>query len=188
MKKFFMPLALAMGVCLASCGGSGNQTTSDSTTTTTTSAGTEGSASTSTDASTGSSSSTAASGSSSRPTKEYYMDLSTNKRVKVQRDEASGRYLNSETHQPIDYYYDPETNDTFDVQGRVVNMALTRGAGGKYSVDESKIKVQGDDDLKMKSADGNTKVKLETDGDAKIKTDSSKIKVRDGKITEKKRS
>jgi hypothetical protein len=49
-------------------------------------------------------------------------------------------------------------------------------------VDESKIKFQGDGDVKMKSADGETKVKLETNGDGKIKNDSMKVKVKDGEI------
>lgn len=111
-----------------------------------------------------------------------YKDLYTGSTIKVHRDAATGRYVNAETNSVIEYYYDPATSDTFDASGRVVNMALIRGADGKYTVDEAKVKFQSDGDMKMKSADGETKVKLETNGDGKIKNASGKVKVKDGEV------
>ena len=162
MKKIFFPFAGAIAfMTMVSCGSGSGDEISDTTSTTT-----------STDATTGA---------ASADTKSY-VDLSTGSTVKVRRDEQSGKYMNAETNLPIEFYFDPVTHDTFDVTGRVVNMAITKGADGKYIVDETKIKFQSDDDVKMKSADGDTKVKLETDGDGKIKTDTSKIKVKDGEV------
>ncbi len=121
-------------------------------------------------------------GDNSQMVSKSYVDLYTGSTVKVSKDEATGSYMNTETRSPVEFYFDPETHDTFDTRGRVVNMSISKGTDGKYMVDESKIKFQGDGDVKMKSADGETKVKLETNGDGKIKNDSMKVKVKDGEI------
>jgi len=116
-----------------------------------------------------------------------YVDLKSGKTVKLRRDTASKYIVDETTSSPVSYYVNTATSDTFDRSGRVVNNALSN-ANGEWTVDESRIKVktQGDGDLKMKDRDGDTKIKMETDGDGKIKTDSSKIKVKDGEIKEKK--
>ncbi|MDB5246508.1 MAG: hypothetical protein JWQ40_902 [Segetibacter sp.] len=173
-----MPLACTIAVVtFAACGGSSTteETTADSL-----------SSVSSTTESTNAASDTSATGSASM--KSSYVDLYSGSTVKLEKDEKTGYYLNAETHTPVEYYIDQSTNDTFDRSGRVVNMALIKGSEGKYTVNESKVKIQGDGDLKVKTADGGAKVKIETDGDAKYKDDSVKIKVRDGKVKVKDRN
>lgn len=122
-----------------------------------------------------------------------YMDVISNKPVTVMQDTVSRQYVDMDTHQPLTYYYNPITHDTFDARGRIVNNALVL-TNGDYTIDESKIKSNNDDfkmkngDMKMKMDDGDMKMK---DGDMKVKdkddvykekTDSTKLKVKDGKM------
>ena len=188
MKKVLMPMSFAMAVLgFTACGGgnNNNESTADSiSATTTTSTGTdESTASSGTD-----NSGTTGSKSSSGPSKESYTDLSTGSTFTIEKDPSTGYYRNKQTGKRVQYYFDPATNDTFDYQGRLVNNALTKSSIGVYNLDESKIKIQSDGDVKMKSADGDTKIKMETDGDGKIKTDSTKIKIRDGEVKVKDRN
>lgn len=106
-----------------------------------------------------------------------YVNLSTGSSVKIKKDSVSGYAVNEETNEPVSYYIDISTNDTFDRSGRIVNNALIKGADGSYTVDESRVKVktQGDGDVKMKDED--SKVKLDADGNnTKVKTNDYKMK------------
>jgi hypothetical protein len=159
MKKIIMPMAVAIAaVSFASCNGSNSaDTRSDSSSTTTTE-----------------SSSTNAAGTPA--VQVHYVDLSTGSDVTVEKDAETGVYMNTETHKPIDFYFDPGTSDTFDTRGRIVNMAIIRDNTGNYTIDESKVKIQGDGDLKIK--EGDSKIKLDADGDTKVKTDDFKEKTK----------
>ena len=191
MKKVIMPFAFAAAVVgFVSCSGSSTETTT-------------------TDSISASSSTSETSGATTSEVttapemKESYTELSTGEKVSIEKDASTGFYINKSTRKPVDFYYDAETHDTFDTRGRVVNMAITKGANGSYMVDESRIKVQSDGDLKITNDATDTKVKLETNGDTKVKTDdykektrgddykykddSTKIKVKDGKLTIKKK-
>src|SRR4051812_44750070 len=63
-----------------------------------------------------------------------YVDLTSGKKVRLRVDTVTKYIVNEVTNQPISYYIDPSTNDTFDRQGRIVNMALRRSTSGGYSV------------------------------------------------------
>lgn len=168
MKKTFWSFTALAAIFLTACGGSDSgentDTLSAAESTTTTSVADNG---------------------SSNPnggTTRQYKDVYTGSDVQLEKDPATGYYMNVQTHQPIDFYTDPATADTFDMRGRVVNSAIIRDKSGRYKVDETKVKFQSDGDLKIKDAEGN-KAKLETDGDAKFKdADGNKIKIDDGKV------
>lgn len=102
-----------------------------------------------------------------------YVDLSTGKTVKLTRNETDGTIMNMETSQPVEFYVDMSTHDTFYAKtGTVVNYALLQEEG-KYKLDDAKIKWEGDE-LKIKNADG-SKEKI-TDDEYKYKSDDVKIK------------
>lgn len=109
-----------------------------------------------------------------------YMDLKTNSPVYIDRDSLSNNYLNRDTRQPLGYYYDPITRDTFDSRGRIVNGALVL-TNGDYTIEEARI-TSNDDAFKLKYDD--MKVKIDDDG-TKMKDDDIKIKIKDGKYKEK---
>lgn len=173
MKKVIMPLACVMAiVSIASC----NETSSTSSSTDSLKAA---------DGST-----TASPMSADGATKTSYVDLYSGSAVEVRKDTATGHYINIQTNEPLEYYVDPSTADTFDIAGRIVNNAIAKGPDGKYILDESKIKtadgkikVQGDGDIKIK--DGDIKVKLETNGDIKMKSGDSKEKIKGDKYKSK---
>ena len=173
----FLGALLFVGV--VSCNQSSNSSTSTDSTSTSTTTGESASGSTT------ASSTTAA----TVDENATYLDLSTGKNIKVKKDQT-GRYINSETNEPLKYYVNPTTADTFDVEGRVVNNALVKAPNGDYSVDENKIttsdgkiKTQGDGDVKFKQ--GDVKGKVETDGDMKLKQGDTKEKVKDDEYKRK---
>lgn len=104
-------------------------------------------------------------------------NLETKEKVNVVYDEKSKQYVGETSGDPIHFYYDPISRDTFDSRGRLVNNALVY-VDGKYNLDEAKVKSD-EDSYKMKIAD--LKVKMEADGDTKIKNDDMKIKETDDK-------
>ena len=108
-----------------------------------------------------------------------FVDLSTGGSVRM--DEATGRYVD-ESNNPVDFYVDMNTRDTFSGRsGEVVNNALIHGDDGSWSVDETKIKME-DDELKIKN--GDNKMKVEDDeyksntGDTKVKVEDDEAKVK----------
>ncbi|RYZ78280.1 MAG: hypothetical protein EOP04_30015 [Proteobacteria bacterium] len=111
---------------------------------------------------------------------QNYVDLRSGGTVR--RDDASGRYVD-ESGSPVDFYVDMNTRDTFyGLTGQVVNNALIH-ENDNWRVDDSKIKVDGDE---MKIKDGDSKTKIEGDeyksksGDTKVKVDGDETKIKSG--------
>ena len=193
MKKIIIPLVCVITIIgLVSCGDGNNSTeTNVDSVSTTTSESNAGSTSNDGNAA-------MSSGQRMPSVDRKYIDLTSGSEVTVQKDEKSGYYINSQTRNQVEYFFDPVTQDTFDFHGHLVNMALSRDASGKYITDEAKVKVQGDGDLKIKDDNTDTKIKLDADGEGKTKMngakektegdnykykdDSTKIKIRDGKL------
>lgn len=122
-------------------------------------------------------------------TSASYVDLKSGKTVRLRRDASTGHVRNQEDDSEVLWYFNPVTNDTFDVSGNVVNNYLIR-ENGSYRLDEArwKTKTQSDGDLKAKDGDEG-KIKLEGDeGEGKVKTEDGKVKVKsDGTVKEKKK-
>ena len=122
-----------------------------------------------------------------------YVDLTTGKSVQLRVDTVTKYIINEVTKQPVMFYIDPSTRDTFDRQGRLVNRALRRGTSGDYTIDESLL-TSGNDagtDEASSSSDtgtmsvttgttGNSKEKIKDDK-YKYKDDNSKVKVKEDK-------
>jgi hypothetical protein len=133
------------------------------------------------------------------PAATQYVDLNTGNPVEMKKDE-SGHMVSMATGEPVEFYVDMNTRDTFyGKTGTVVNNAIMRskddtkyeldGAKAKWDGNELKIeyadgsKVKADEDeYKYKSGDGKTKVKIDGD-DKKIKTPDQKIKMEAGEPT-----
>ena len=116
-----------------------------------------------------------------------YMDLSSGKTFSIDRDTVTTYYVNRETREPVLYYVNVATNDTFDRSGRWINGSLIKMDDGTYSVDESRLKVKTDEDGDMKMKDGEgTKVKMDgNEAESKIKTDGTKEKMDGNKYKKK---
>ncbi len=71
-----------------------------------------------------------------------YVDLTTGIQVKVRVDSISRDIIDETTNQPVMFFIDPSTSDTFDRKGRRVNNALIRGNDNSWTVDESKLKLK----------------------------------------------
>lgn len=110
-----------------------------------------------------------------------YVNLSTGEEVYVIPDPVTGVAIDSVTQLPVQFYYNPTTMDTLYQTGLRVNSMLIKEGKGKYRLDDTKIKIDGDeikiktdstklkidgDDMKMKSPDGKTKI---DDGEMKVK-------------------
>ena len=110
-----------------------------------------------------------------------YVDLYTGSPVEVSKDEQSGKYMNKKTNEPVYFYINTSTNDTFDVLGRIVNNALIKLDDGKYQVDDARVKIDSDGDIKIKEEDGD-KIKMDaSSGNVKVKEDGTKEKFKDDK-------
>jgi hypothetical protein len=174
MKKSFLPFTLGVALLtFASC----NSGTESETTTSTDSMATSG-----TEATTATTDE-ATSASATVDLNASYMDLKSGKTFSIDRDATTNRYVNKETREPVLYYVNVATNDTFDQSGRWVNGALVRTSGGEYSVDDSRLRTKIDEDGDIKVKDGDdTKLKMDgNEAEAKLKTDGSKEKMKDGK-------
>lgn len=127
-----------------------------------------------------------------------YVNLKTGKPVKLRVDTVTHYIIDEETSEPVTYYINPSTNDTFDQRGRLVNRALIRSSTGDYTIDESRISVTTDDNtdasndvittdtaVEGASTTGESKTKLKDDK-FKHKTDDTKLKVKEGKVKLKK--
>jgi hypothetical protein len=128
-----------------------------------------------------------------------YVDLKTGQPVDLYYSEKKKRTYSANTDEPVDLYVNVATGDTIYGQGRyVVNNYVTKTTEGTYKLDDSKIKIHGDEikikegDKKLKIEDGEMKIKegdkkLKVEGDeAKMKTDEMKEKTEDGKTKTKK--
>lgn len=106
-----------------------------------------------------------------------YKDLNTGKTVYIIADPQTGWAIDSISRVPVEFYVN-DSNDTLFQTGLVVNQAIMK-ADGKWMLDETKIKRDGND-IKIKYSDG-SKVKMDGE-DVKIKTDDGKIKVDDDTV------
>ncbi|WP_026897876.1 hypothetical protein [Daejeonella oryzae] len=111
-----------------------------------------------------------------------YVDLNTGKTVYIVVDPTTGYAIDSISKVPVDFYINPTTSDTLYKTGLVVNHSLVN-TGGKWSFDETKVKVDGDE---IKIKDGDSKIKIDgedskvKDGDYKKKVDGDEVKIKDG--------
>ena len=108
--------------------------------------------------------------------KGAYLDLRTGEKINIEKDPATGYWVNADTKEPVYIYVDSKKNDT--IYGRTGNVI--NGHVVKY---ETIYWYDQDEDYKAKF--GDYKRKVDDDGDVKIKTDDKKIKI-DGETGEKK--
>lgn len=106
-----------------------------------------------------------------------YYDLTAGEYVNLEKDNRTGKMLNTKTHEPVYMYVDTKTHDTiYGVTGEVINGHIVKTSDGKFKYD-------GDDEYKIKEEDYKKKV----DGDeVKIKNGDTKIKIEDGEKKVKK--
>ncbi len=107
-----------------------------------------------------------------------YTNLSTGKKVYIVADPTTGWAIDSISKVPVEFYIDT-TGDTLFQTGVVVNNAIMK-TDGKWTLDETKIKRDGDD-IKIKNEDG-SKVKMDAEGDLKVKGEDGKVKVDDDTV------
>lgn len=173
MKKQFFLLGTAAILGFVACNDSGtaNTTAKDSTTTTTTQTNTERRGAMIANFDT-----------------RAFMDLKTNKPIKLHWDTVHYYYVDKSGSQPY-YYYDPIAKDTFDYWGRRLNGYIT-SSNGDYMLDESRMPAMDMStpamDTSSASTSGNMKIKSKDDM-YKEKTDSSKLKITDDKMKVKKK-
>lgn len=107
---------------------------------------------------------------------ERYLDLTAGEYIEVEKDEKTGRMVNSKTHEPVYIYVDTKTNDTiYGANGKVINGYVVKTGDGKYKYDgEDEYKIK-DGDYKKKVDGDEVKIK---DGDTKIKIDEGEKKVK----------
>ena len=93
-----------------------------------------------------------------------FMDLKTNKPIKLKWDPIKYYYTDESGNQPY-YYYDPAAHDTFDYWGRRLNSYLTY-VNGDYILEESRMPaedMQEMDTSNMNNMSTDTKVKQKDD-------------------------
>ena len=106
-----------------------------------------------------------------------YTNLNTGKTVYIIMDPQTGWAIDSIERVPVEFYTN-NAGDTLFQTGLIVNNAIMK-ADGKWMLDETKIKRDGDK-IKIKFPDGD---KIKIDGeDMKIKDEDGKIKVEDDTI------
>jgi len=125
-------------------------------------------------------------------TSSNYIDLNTNQPVELVWDSENNRALNKANNQPVELYVNTTTRDTIYGPGYIVNHHVIKTNTGNWTLDDTKIKRDGDelkikkDGMKFKMEDGEWKMKTDDgkiksdDDELKIKTDDGKMKVEDG--------
>ena len=111
-----------------------------------------------------------------------FMDVKTNKPIKLRWDTVHYYYVDEMGNQPY-FYYDPATKDTFDYWGRRLNDYLIY-ENNEFRIDESRVPPI--DTTATMSTSGDIKIKA-TDDKYKEKTDTSKLKITDDKMKAKKK-
>ena len=182
MKKQFLLIGTAAILAISAC----NDTSTDSTTTTDSTAANTATTGTQ---STGTTTGTEIANFSTRT----FMDVKTNKPIKLKWDAERHYYTDESGNQPY-YYYDPASHDTFDYWGRRLNSYLTYN-NGDWTLDESRLSSSSNistgttsDTVTVSTSggstttgSGDTKIKAKDDK-YKEKTDDSKLKVTDDKM------
>jgi len=116
-----------------------------------------------------------------------YVDLNTGKEIYIIRDDNNGYATDSIAKVPVEFYINADTKDTLYRTGMVVNNLLVE-EDGKWMLDETKVKIDGDE-IKLK--DGDAKIKMDgeeskvKDGDYKKKVDGDESKIKNGDYKEK---
>jgi len=103
-----------------------------------------------------------------------YLDPSTGDSVVIWVDPGTNYLMNKRNNSRVYLYVDPVTTDTFYGEGYLVNNMVMHMPNGKYEVDSTKVKIEGN---KIKYKDGAMK--------GKIKVTDDKIKVKDGNDKQK---
>ena len=104
-----------------------------------------------------------------------YVDLTSGAYVNLEKDEQTGRMVDSKTHQPVYMYVDTKTNDTiYGATGEVINGHVVKSDDGKYKYEKDEYKYK-NGDYKMKVEGDEVKIK---DGDKKIKIENGERKVK----------
>jgi hypothetical protein len=138
-----------------------------------------------------------------------YIDLTSGKTVRIEKDKETGFMVNAETGKPVYLYVDPAKEDTFYGRtGKKVNKKIIHTEDGVYKFDDEdyfykngdyKLKTddgdikEKDGDYKKKTGDGDVKIKdgdykkKTDDGDVKIKNGDTKIKIDDGEVKVKRK-
>jgi hypothetical protein len=98
-----------------------------------------------------------------------YVDPNSGDSIEIWMEPSSHRLVNKRNNTPVTIYVDPMTTDTLYGEGYVVNNMVTRMPNGKYMVDSTKVKIEGN---KIKYKDGSSK--------GKVKIEDNKIKAKDG--------
>lgn len=102
-----------------------------------------------------------------------YLDLNTGQVVDLYYDAKKNRVYSTVTNEPVDFYVDMSTGDTIYGTGRyVVNNYIVKSPEGQYRLDMKKVKME-KNELKMK--DGNKKFKMDK-SDMKMKGSDMKMK------------
>ena len=131
------------------------------------------------------------------PEKPRYVDIYTGQPIEIWYDTEKHMTINKATRTPLEFYINTSNWDTVYGRGQfVVNNFILKDENGRYMLDESKVKIDGDE-LKIKDGDrklkidgeefklkdGDQKIKHDLeDGEAKIKQDSTKVKIDDEEL------
>jgi len=116
--------------------------------------------------------------------KDAYVDLRTGKTIEVEKDPATGVWLNADTKEPVYIYVDTKKNDTiYGKTGAVINGQVVKNGDVYWYSDDVTWDDSMDGEYKIKTDD--YKKKVDEDGDVKIKTDGKTIKI-DGETGERK--
>jgi len=116
-----------------------------------------------------------------------YINLNTGEPVDLYYDPKARKTYSVVTNEPIEFYIDMNTGDTVYGQGRyIVNNFISKSDAGAFKLNADKIKMD-KDEIKIK--EGNKKFKIDNsnmklkDGDMKMKADTvnGKIKTDDMK-------
>ena len=116
-----------------------------------------------------------------------YRDAKTGKQISISVDRSTGAKMNATTNEPLTRYIYIDNDDwwVYDENGNRIREAKMENDKLLY-MDDSKAwvpwdKIKWDEDGEGKYEDDSTKIKIEKDGDMKIKTNDKKVKVEDGK-------
>ncbi len=117
-------------------------------------------------------------------TSQRYIDPNTGAPVDLYYNAHEKMTYDRETDKPVDFYVNTNTGDTIYGRGRfVVNGYLIRTQDGTLKLDDSRVKVDGDE---IKIKDGDTKLKIDGDemkfkkeDEYKVKREGDSVKVKD---------
>ena len=115
-----------------------------------------------------------------------YVDIYNGDSLDLWYDPSSRVTTNRRNKRRVDFYVDPTTNDTFYGEGFVVNNLIIKLPNGKYKLDSTKVKIEGN---KIKYKDGSDKGKIKmANNRIKTKGSNQKLKVKNNGDTVKIRS